>query len=208
MEGGYRFDIRIPGGSIQDCSLPIGGLHNIENAVGAVAVAHRLGIDAAAIRSALGSFRGVKRRFETIYRNEGALWIDDYAHHPEELRALVQGVRDLYPGHHLTLIFQPHLYTRTRDLADAFGEVLSLADESFLLPIYPARELPIDGVSSEMIRSASHPQGFTVFSKAAFEDWVVVNWSRSGSVPRVLVSAGAGDIDQLYLQILKRMGQA
>ena len=202
---GYRFDLHTPDGVIQDCTLPVGGLHNVENAVGAAAVSHRLGIAPEGIRSSLACFRGVKRRFETIYRTPALHWIDDYAHHPEELRALVQGVRDLYPSHHLSLVFQPHLYTRTRDLALDFGAVLSLADEAYLLPIYPAREWPIEGVSAAMIRSNTHPEGFTVWSKENFSDWVVQQWCQSSTQPKVLVTAGAGDIDQLYPVILNRL---
>ncbi|MBM3432579.1 MAG: UDP-N-acetylmuramate--L-alanine ligase [Bacteroidetes bacterium] len=202
---GYQFDLKIPGGIIAGCSLPIGGLHNVENAVGAAAVCHRLGIGSEAIRSALACFQGVKRRFETLYRTHGRRWIDDYAHHPEELRALLLGIRDLYPTHYLTLVFQPHLYTRTRDLAADFAEVLSLADQSYLLPIYPARELPIEGVSSEMIRSEKHPEGYPVWDKQTFANWVSNQWSYSTPQPGILVTAGAGDIDQLYSSILKQL---
>lgn len=202
---GYRFDLHTPDGILADCMLPIGGLHNVENAVGAAAVCHRLGIDAEGIRTSLACFRGVKRRFETIYRTDRLHWIDDYAHHPEELRALLGGIRDLYPTYYLTLVFQPHLYTRTRDLASDFGEVLSIADESYLLPIYPARELPIEGVSSAMIRSAQHPAGYPVWSKETFVKWVTDQWVSSDPQPRVLVTAGAGDIDQLYPTILNHL---
>ena len=202
---GYRFNLHTPDEVIADCTLPIGGLHNVENAVGAAAVCHRLGIEAAGIRSSLACFYGVKRRFETIYRTEGRIWIDDYAHHPEELRALLLGIRDMYPAHYLTLVFQPHLYTRTRDLAADFAEVLSLADQSFLLPIYPARELPIEGVSSEMIRSEKYPKGYPVWNKQTFASWVSSQWIYSSPQPGILVTAGAGDIDQLYSSILKQL---
>ena len=206
--GGYRFDLHTPTGMMADCRLPIGGLHNVENAVAAAAAAQSIGLDADSIRKGLSSFKGVKRRFETIYQTDGMIWIDDYAHHPEELRALLQSVRDLYPTHTLRLVFQPHLYTRTRDLADAFGETLSLADESRLLPIYPARELPIEGVRSEMIRSNQHPIGFKVFSKDSFANWMVEQCAEVSQGPTVIVTAGAGDIDQLYPTILNRLNQS
>jgi len=185
--------------------LPIGGLHNVENAIAAAAAAQSIGIDPDSIRTALSCFKGVKRRFETVYRNSEKIWIDDYAHHPEELRALLQSVRDLYPNHYMRLVFQPHLFTRTRDLADAFGEALSLADESLLLPIYPARELPIEGVRSEMIRSKQYPTGFSVHSKESFMDWMVQQCEPQEDGPTVIVTAGAGDIDQLYPMILNRL---
>jgi UDP-N-acetylmuramate--alanine ligase len=103
------------------------------------------------------------------------------------------------------LVFQPHLYTRTRDLASDFGAALSLADDAYLLPIYPAREWPIEGVCSEMIRSHTHPEGFTVWSKEIFADWVAKQWCQHVTQPKVLVTAGAGDIDQLYPVILNRL---
>ncbi len=205
LADGYRFNLHTPEGVIEACHLPIGGLHNVENAVGAAAIAHLLGVMPDAIRASLADFRGVKRRFEIIFRNEQHIWIDDYAHHPEELRALLTGARDLYPGHRLSVVFQPHLYTRTRDLAAEFGEVLSLADQCFLLPIYPARELPIEGVCSEMIRSTRHPNGFPVVQKEVFESWVTQNWMSDVRMPQLLVTAGAGDIDQSYSSILNRM---
>ena len=208
FEGGYRFDLHTPVGSISNCQLQVGGLHNVENAVGAAAVAHALGITPESIREGLATFQGVKRRFECLYSDAHYIWIDDYAHHPDELHALIQGVRDLYPDHRLSLVFQPHLYTRTRDLASAFGEVLSLADESVLLPIYPARELPIEGVASEMLRSAKHPDGFSVIQKDALVDWVAGHWHQSLATPQILVTAGAGDIDQLYPSIRKRLLRA
>lgn len=208
VQGGYQFELHTPAGSLAGCSLQVGGLHNVENAVGAAAVAYTLGIDGDAIRTALASFRGVKRRFECMYSDTNHIWIDDYAHHPEELRALLLGVRDLYPAHRLTLVFQPHLYTRTRDLATEFGEVLSLADECLLLPIYPARERPIEGVSSEMIHSLNHPTGFPVLEKETLPEWIASNWHSTDQQPRMLVTAGAGDIDQIYPIILQHLMRA
>lgn len=207
-EGGYQFDLQTPGGAIKDCRLQVGGLHNVENAVGAAAVAHTLGIDFNWIRDGLATFRGVKRRFEYLYADGNRIWIDDYAHHPDELLALLQGVRDLYPAHRITLVFQPHLFSRTRDLAAAFGDVLSSSDETVLLPIYPARELPIEGVSAEMLRSPKHPNGFPVIPKASLIDWIDSHWNSADDSPRILLTAGAGDIDQFYPAIRKRLQHA
>src|ERR1700742_5004474 len=129
----------------------MGGSHNVEDVTAAIAGAHGLGIEDGKLRAAVASFRGVKRRFEYIVKRPDRVYIDDYAHHPEELRALISGAKDLFRGMKCTVIFQPPLFTRTRDFADGFAKSLDLADEVFLLPIYPARELPIPGVSSEMI---------------------------------------------------------
>ena len=141
----------INGKKIENVRLNIGGMHNLENAVAAITVASSLNIEEEKIRAAVEDFKGVKRRFEYIIKTKETIFIDDYAHHPEELRALISGTKSLFSDKRCTVIFQPHLYTRTRDLADGFAEVLDMADEVILLPIYPAREIPIAGVSSEMI---------------------------------------------------------
>ncbi|RZM06097.1 MAG: UDP-N-acetylmuramate--L-alanine ligase, partial [Pedobacter sp.] len=145
LNGSYEFDAHIKGNVIADVRLNMGGLHNIENVIAAISVASSLNIDPQLIRSAVANFRGVKRRFEYMLKNEQTVFIDDYAHHPEELRALLTGARGLFPGMKCTIIFQPHLFSRTRDFADEFAASLSLADEVLLLPIYPAREQPIAG---------------------------------------------------------------
>jgi UDP-N-acetylmuramate--alanine ligase len=139
----------------------MGGMHNVENAVAAVTVASSLEINAEKIKAAVVDFKGVKRRFEYVIpptpSGKGMemklVFIDDYAHHPEELRALINGAKSLFRQRKCTVIFQPHLYTRTRDLADGFAEALDLADEIILLPVYPARELPVEGVNSGIILS-------------------------------------------------------
>jgi UDP-N-acetylmuramate--alanine ligase len=136
------------------------------------------------------SFRGVKRRFEYILKDDNHILIDDYAHHPEELKALIDGVRSLFKKR-LVIIFQPHLYTRTKDHADGFAEVLNMADEVILLPIYPARELPIEGVNSEMILEKMTLKDKHVLSKEDMKHWV------RKAQPELLVMAGAGDIDAL-----------
>jgi UDP-N-acetylmuramate--alanine ligase len=189
--GGYQFDVIMDIGSLANVELNMGGLHNVENATVAIAVAKQLGIGDDKILQAVADFRGVKRRFEYILRNEKSVFIDDYAHHPEELKALIHGAKTLFSGKRITIIFQPHLYTRTLDLADGFAEALDLADEVILLPVYPARELPIPGVDSGMIlRKMKNPHA-RLMSKSELPEWIKKNKTE------VLITAGAGDIDQL-----------
>lgn len=155
--GYYSYDIVTPDGRIEQCKLGILGKVHIENSIAAVAMiwcaAKMEGkdLDSAAVAKALEEFAGVKRRMEVYINTPKQVYIDDYAHHPEELRATIESLRGMFPQRKLLAIFQPHLYTRTRDFADGFAEVLSLADEVIMVPIYPARELPIEGVTSEMI---------------------------------------------------------
>jgi len=191
VNGSYLFDVVYNGEIIGDVALHMGGLHNIENAVAAISVAKYLGIDDEKIKAAVAEFKGVKRRFEYIVKNEKQVLIDDYAHHPEELRALISGVRSLFKEEKLTLIFQPHLYSRTNDLADEFGVSLSMADEVVLLPIYPARELAIPGVTSEMLLDKLTIKDKQVLGKEEMVEWV------KGTKPQLIVMAGAGDIDVL-----------
>lgn len=198
----YAHRIRIAGGifyfdyisgstKILDIPLGIPGLHNVENAVAAITVALRLGIDTRKIKSALASFRGVKRRFEYIVKTAANVYIDDYAHHPEELRAFLTSMRKLYPTKKLTVIFQPHLYSRTRDFSDGFAEVLGLADELLLMDIYPARELPIEGVTSRWLLDKVHLANKKIVSPESVLEFVKKNR------PEVMVTMGAGDIDKL-----------
>lgn len=194
--GVYVFDAVLPGKSIESIRLNMGGRHNIENALASLVVADYMNIEADKIKIALGGFRGVKRRFEYVVNEAGFVMIDDYAHHPEELRALLSGVRELFPGKRCTIVFQPHLYSRTRDLADGFADALSLGGEVILLPVYPARELPIPGVESEMI--AGRLKGSRVLGKDSLFGYL------SGNIPEVLVMAGAGDIENL-VQPLKEL---
>ena len=155
--GHYRYDIVTPSGAIEGCTLGVPGWVNIENSVGAVAAvwcaAHFVGqeLDADRVREALASFSGVKRRFEFYVNTPRQVYMDDYAHHPRELAATLTSVRKMFPGRRITALFQPHLYTRTRDLYPEFAEALSHADEVVLLPIYPAREEPIEGITSQII---------------------------------------------------------
>jgi UDP-N-acetylmuramate--alanine ligase len=205
-KGGYRFDAVIDQQHIGDLFLPMGGWHNVENAIGAITVACALGVEHAAIREALACFKGVQRRFEKLIDTEELVLIDDYAHHPEELKVLIEGVRSLYPESVCTIVFQPHLYTRTRDLASGFAQALATADRVVLLPVYPARELPIEGVSSELIGSAIVTQPVVYLDSSAVVDWIEQTYCQHRSAgQQVFIIAGAGDIDRLPAAIKKRM---
>ena len=203
MNGSYEFDVVIKDKIIEKVNLNIGGMHNVENAIAAITVASSLHIEEEKIKAAVADFKGVKRRFEYIIKSDNLVFIDDYAHHPEELRALISGAKSLFTDKKCTVIFQPHLYTRTRDLADGFAEVLDMADEVILLPIYPARELPIPGVSSEMILQKMKSKNKKVLDNEEVKNWIKQGFKKQGNV---LVTAGAGDIDLLVepiKQILK-----
>lgn len=189
--GSYLYDVMINGERMPDVELNMGGMHNIENSIAALVAAKRFGIEPGKIRSALASFRGVKRRFEYVIKNDEKVMIDDYAHHPEELRALITGAKALFPGKKCTVVFQPHLYSRTRDFADGFAEVLDMADEVILLPIYPARENPIEGVNSEMIMMKMRQASVKLLEKEALISEL------HAVKPGFLITAGAGDIDKL-----------
>ena len=208
MNGSYEFDVVMKDNMLENVKLNMGGMHNVENAVAAIAVASSLGIENEKIKVAVENFRGVKRRFEYILppstRSGEGKWVrpvfvDDYAHHPEELRALINSAKTLFRQKKCTVIFQPHLYTRTRDLADGFAEVLDLADEIILLPIYPARELPIEGVSSEMILKKMKNENKRVMTKEELMNWVKNDYSKTVNKEfgEILITAGAGDIDML-----------
>ena len=197
-DGEITFDLVTPWETIADVSLGVPVDINIENAIAAMAACRLIEVPAEAMRKAIASFMGPKRRFEFWLKepgDKGKVMIDDYAHHPDELRASIASVRDLYPGRRLTVIFQPHLYTRTRDFAPGFAQALSLADEVILLPIYPAREQPIPGVTSEMILNQVSSTKKCIYSKE--------NLIRSIELSNfdVLLTAGAGDIANLLPQI-------
>ena len=193
--GSYTFDVMGKGWMLQNVVLNMGGLHNIENSIAAIAVAKHLKIEDEKIKSAVESFQGVRRRFQYHIKNENKILIDDYAHHPEELKALISGVRSLFGDKKCTVIFQPHLYSRTNDLADGFAESLDMADEVILLPIYPARELPMAGVSSEMIAQRMKLDNKRVLTKEEMQTWV------KEEQPALVVMAGAGDIDALVVPV-------
>src|SRR5690606_34251941 len=162
--GTFYFDYVHKDGRVANISLGVPGRHNVENAVAAMAVAQSLEIPMEKIVDALGSFAGVKRRFEYIVKRPDAIYIDDYAHHPEELKAFFSAVRQLYPRKKLTAVFQPHLYSRTRDFAADFADALRMVDTLLLMEIYPAREMPIIGVDARML-----------LDKVAIDDKHIVN---------------------------------
>jgi UDP-N-acetylmuramate--alanine ligase len=190
-EAVYTFDVVTPAGTIGSVSLNHPGLVNIENAVAAVAVTHQLGCEERIIRESLASFSGSQRRFDYVLKTGDFVFIDDYAHHPTEIEATVRSVRALYPGKRITGIFQPHLYSRTRDLAIEFARSLSLLDELILLEIYPAREKPLKGVSAESIL-----RHVTIADKMICSRKEVVDVLK-GKRTDVLITMGAGDIDRL-----------
>ena len=197
-EGTITFDMVTPWETVKDISLGVPVEINIENSLAAMAACRLVEVPLDAMRDAVATFQGPKRRFEFWLKEpgqQGRVMIDDYAHHPDELRASLTSVRALYPGRRLTVIFQPHLYTRTRDFAPGFAQALSLADEVILLPIYPAREEPIPGVSSEMILEQVTSTKKCIYSKE--------NLIKSIHLSNfdVLLTAGAGDIANLLPQI-------
>ena len=196
--GKIMFDFVHPDGIIADIDLGVPVSINIENAIAAMAVAWRIHVPAEAMRKAMATFQGPKRRFEFWLKEDGPhgkVVIDDYAHHPGEIEAAIKSVRDLYPDRHITVIFQPHLYTRTRDLAPDFARALSLADEVLLLPIYPAREEPIPGVTSEIIL-----KNVTCEKKRIYTKENLINSLQLCNFD-ILLTMGAGDIVNLLPQI-------
>ncbi len=148
--GFFEFDL-LGLGKTEHVRLGVPGFHNIENAIAASVAASLCGVNTATIKKALESFTGVKRRFEFVVKGKKVVYVDDYAHHPTEIEAFLKSMKSLYPNRKLTVIFQPHLFTRTRDFAEGFSKSLSIADELLLMDIYPARELPIPGVTSDML---------------------------------------------------------
>lgn len=189
--GNFVFDFSDGYTRIKDLELAMPGKHNVENAVAAIGVALSLGIHAKSVKKALATFKGVKRRFEKVVNNHAHIYIDDYAHHPEELRACFDAVRQLHPDKKMTVIFQPHLFSRTRDFADEFAKVLSTVDDLVLLEIYPARELPIEGVNSQMLMDK-----ITIKEKELCGKDLVLAHIKNKK-PELLLTVGAGDIDTL-----------
>lgn len=203
--GSYRFDVMIKGMLIRDIVLHMGGMHNVENAIAAIAVANELEIEPDKIRAAVSSFKGVKRRFEYIVKTDRLVFIDDYAHHPEELTALINGAKTLFKGRRCTVVFQPHLFSRTKDLADGFARSLDQADNVILLPIYPARELPVQGVSSQLILDKMQLSHKRLLTKEELLDYMkdVYVPSMNKEFGELLIMAGAGDIDALVESVRK-----
>jgi len=187
----FFYDIKSPVESVSNVTLGLPGLHNVENSIAAVAIAQQLGIKGDVIKEALRSFSGVKRRFDYRVKTGQVVYIDDYAHHPEELKATIGSVKKLYPGKKVTGIFQPHLFSRTRDFADAFAESLDMLDECILLEIYPAREKPIEGVTSQWLLDKMKLKNKKLMSKKE----VLVEIEKNKK--EVLITMGAGDIDSL-----------
>ncbi len=207
LEGGvYSYDITTPSGVIEECRLGVPGWVNLENAVAAVASlwcaakheGRELNFDA--VRVALGDFVGIKRRLEVWVNTPRAIYMDDYAHHPRELMATLTSVAEIYPGRKVTAIFQPHLFTRTRDLYIEFAEALSHADEVVLLPIYPAREEPIEGITTEIIANRVTVPS-TIVERERLVDYI------SETETDVVISFGAGDIDTCCEGLAKVISQ-
>ncbi|MBA2423214.1 MAG: UDP-N-acetylmuramate--L-alanine ligase [Chitinophagales bacterium] len=191
IDGTYQFTFHAPKDIIENIHLSIAGRHNVENAVAAAAVAYTLSIPKEKISKALSTFKGVKRRFEFIVKNESVVYIDDYAHHPVEINAFLSSVREIFPDRKITCVFQPHLFSRTRDFANEFGKALSTCDDLILLPIYPAREAPIDGISSNMLLGK-----ISIPRKIVCEKNQLIG-ELAKRAPKLVVTMGAGDIDQL-----------
>lgn len=195
------FDVETPSGIYKDFQLNFPGKHNLTNAVMALAMAFSYGVSIENIGKALKSFRGIKRRFSFQIKTKERVLIDDYAHHPTEINALREAIRELYPTEKITIIFQPHLYSRTIDFADGFAESLTAFDEIILLDIYPARELPIDGVTSDWLLSKITNQKKKLVAKEKLISEVLKTSSR------VIAVVGAGDIGELVIDIKKALDE-
>ncbi|MBT1708323.1 UDP-N-acetylmuramate--L-alanine ligase [Fulvivirgaceae bacterium PWU5] len=195
--GFFEFDLHGIG-SVEHVRLGVPGFHNIENAIAASVAAHLCGVPTATIVEALGSFKGVKRRFEFIVRGKKVVYVDDYAHHPTEIEAFLRSMKSMYPERKLTVIFQPHLFSRTRDFAEGFSASLSLADELLLMDIYPARELPIPGVDSDMLmKDITSPVKIRCSKNDLMEKLASLDLD-------VVVTVGAGDIDT-FIEPIKKL---
>jgi len=200
-DGAFHYDIVSPVEKITDVVIGLPGLHNVENSIAAVTIAQQLGIKGETIKQALRSFQGVKRRFDYRVKSENVIYIDDYAHHPEELKASIGAAKQLYPDKKITGIFQPHLFTRTRDFADDFAKSLDMLDECILLEIYPARELPIEGVNSQMLLDKMKSSNKHLVQKENVLEFL------KNKNTEVLMTMGAGDIDKLVTPIEELLKQ-
>ncbi|MDP3642980.1 MAG: UDP-N-acetylmuramate--L-alanine ligase [Bacteroidota bacterium] len=198
-DGYYQFDLKTPETRIEKLVLKYPGLLNVENAVAASALALLSGVSPEEIRQALATYSGVKRRFDIQLNNGTFVLIDDYAHHPEELRATIQSVREIYQDRTITGVFQPHLYSRTKDFAEGFARSLDLLDEIVLLDIYPARELPIEGVSSELIFNQIRNKNKILCTKAELQKLA------GRFKPGIVIMMGAGDIDTLVEPVKEQL---
>ena len=198
VEGGfYQFDLKTPGGIIANCKVNYPGLVNVENAIGASALAYLANATPNEIKAGLENYRGVSRRFDIRYKNDKYVYIDDYAHHPAELKAVISSVKALYPSRKVTGIFQPHLYSRTKDFSTEFAASLDLLDTAIIIPLYPAREEPIEGVSSEIIFKQMKLESKHLLSKE--ETLKMLNELEND----VVITMGAGDIDRMPKEIVE-----
>ena len=188
--GHFIYDLHYPGGVLRDIRVGAPGWVNAENSIAAAAIALTFGLDPEAVKHAIGTFQGVKRRLEVHVNTPKVSYVDDYAHHPAELASAISSLRDIFPGRKITAIFQPHLYTRTRDFAPDFAKALSAVDKLILLPIYPAREEPIPGVTSDIILSAATTPEKVLIPKEELMDYL------EKEPVDVLVTFGAGNIDR------------
>ena len=200
---GTYFDLMKHGDEVLMTNLYISlpGMHNLENAIGAILVTLKSGMNWESIKKGLASFKGIKRRFEYIIERDNFIFIDDYAHHPSELKAIINSIQNLYPNQHITAIFQPHLYSRTQDFMGEFAQVLEKVDRLILLPIYAAREKAVDGVSSDVLL-----QKIDIEHKICLEKSEVIPYLKEHKI-EILLTIGAGDIDQLVQPIADNYGQ-
>jgi len=194
-DGAYYFDLTYPKGVCRNVITGLPGIHNVENALAAFAMAYFQGVSTSGIVDSIASFSGVKRRFEYHVKTDHQIYIDDYAHHPKEIEVAIRSVRDLFPNKELTVVFQPHLFTRTRDFMDDFARELSAADKVMLLDIYPAREQPIEGVNSEVLLDKITCKQKGIYAMSKFPEAIAKT--------DVLMTMGAGDIDGLIQPIKK-----
>ena len=199
--GHFIYDLRHPGGLLEGVRVGTPGRVNAENSVAAAAIALTYGLDPEAVKHAVGTFEGVKRRLEIHVNKPGVAYVDDYAHHPAELAAAIASLRDIFPGRKITAVFQPHLYTRTRDFAPEFAKSLSAVDKLILLPIYPAREEPIPGVTSDIILN-----DVTAPERVLVEKEKLMEYLEKEPVD-VLVTFGAGNIDRFIGPVTELLGK-
>ena len=197
-KGVWQWNMICPNDRIDQLSLTMPGRHNVQNAVAACGLAMKIGSEKKKIQAALPGYKGVSRRFEIRYKDADHVLIDDYAHHPEELKAAILAARETYGGP-VTGVFQPHLYTRTRDLAKEFAEALDLLDYPVVISIYPAREEPIEGVSSQMILDHMHNKNKVLCEGDTWVEWIIRHQ------PKVLVTLGAGDLDKHIPELIRKL---
>lgn len=195
-DGNFHFNLKVVNKELKDVKCGLAGIHNVENASVAIAVCMNLGLSADECKKAIASFQGVKRRFDVHIKRKDFVYIDDYAHHPQEIEALLKSVRQMYPNKKITLVFQPHLYSRTRDFGDEFAEVLRKADQTVLLELYPAREKPIEGIDAFWLASKIDKSSVPVYKKSQLMNYL------KGEKVEVLLTVGAGDIDTLVPEII------